>query len=256
MEGYKKEVFCPQCRGFIKPKIVKIPTFTGELIIEYHCPKHGLLETEKRRMRLPSRRIPEAGVYIAIEGIDGSGKTTQAILLHSHFEKNGYDAVLVKEPWIKAIKEFLYKYDVDPDAEAYIFAADRIILQKEVVIPALEEKKIVVSDRSIYASLAYQGARGLDQEFILAINRHIRHPDVVVLLDLPVEEALDRIVSRKVKTRFEDPEFLEKVRQIYLGLAERYREKFVVVDASRSVRETFSEILEKLRERLSGKVRL
>jgi len=256
VEDYKKEVFCPQCRGFIKPKIVKVPTFTGEVIIEYHCPKHGLIEVEKRPMKLPARKLPKEGLYIAFEGIDGSGKTTQTILFNEYLKIKGYETVLVKEPWIKAIKEFLYKYDVDPDAEAYIFAADRIILQKEIVLPALEKRKIVVSDRSIYASLAYQGARGLDEEFILAINRHIRHPDVVILLDLPVEEALDRIVTRSVRTRFEDPDFMKKVRQRYLEIAQKYKDNFIVVDASKPVREIHRTIIELVKKKIGGKIHL
>ncbi|AKG39366.1 hypothetical protein MA03_04610 [Infirmifilum uzonense] len=204
-------------------------------------------------MDLPKRKVTPGGVYIVFEGIDGSGKTTQAVMLYEYLSNRNFEVVLVREPWVKAIKDFLYKHDLDPDAEAYLFAADRIILQKEVVLPALESGKIVVSDRSVFASLAYQVVRGLPADFIMAINRSIRLPDIVVLLDLPLELAVKRLEARGETTRFEDPSFMQKVRERYLELAREYNSLFIVIDASRTIHEVHQEILTKLAEKLKNK---
>jgi len=252
----KDRVFCPQCGDYVKPRVVRTMTLSGEVIVEYYCPKHGLIEAQKKPVSLPQRRVTPGGVYIVFEGIDGSGKTTQAVLLYEYIRRKGYDAVLVREPWVKAIKDFLYKHDLDPDAEAYLFAADRIILQKEVILPSLEAGKIIISDRSLFASLAYQVARGLPEEFILAINRSIRFPDVVVLLDIPVEEAYRRLKARGETTRFEDPDFMVKVRERYLQLARDYEEVFIVIDGRKPVQEVHREVVLKLKERFQGKLSL
>lgn len=255
-DDVKDRVFCPSCGDYVKPRVVRTLTLSGEVIIEYYCPKHGLVETQKKQIALPQRRVTPGGLYIVFEGIDGSGKTTQAFMLYDYLSKKGFDVVLVREPWVKAIKDFLYKHDLDPDAEAYLFAADRIILQKEVVLPSLEAGKIVLSDRSVFASLAYQAARGLPEEFILAINRSIRLPDVVILLDVAPEEAYRRLKARGEVTRFEDPGFMAKVREKYLQLAKEYDDIFLVVDGSKPIQEVHKEIVSKLKERLSGRVKL
>ncbi|MEZ0345823.1 MAG: dTMP kinase [Infirmifilum sp.] len=246
----KKKIFCPQCQDYVKPRVVRSFTLSGEVIIEYYCPKHGFITSERKTLPLPQRNITPGGLYIVFEGIDGSGKTTQAVMLYEYLSRKNYEVVLVREPWVKAIKDFLYKHDLDPDAEAYLFAADRIILQKEVVLPALEAGKIVISDRSVFASLAYQAARGLPEEFIMAINRSIRLPDIVILLDLNPDEAVKRLKNRGETTRFEDPEFMVKVRDKYLSLAQNYNSLFVVVDASKPIREVHRDIIAKLKERL------
>lgn len=241
------EALCPLCGA--PARVLRRLKPGNALILEYYCPQHGFLKAEELRVKLPSRRLAEGGLYLAFEGIDGSGKTTQSGILHNYLRAHGYEVVLVREPWVKAIKEFLYKHDVDPDAETYLFAADRIILQKEVVLPSLEQGKLVISDRSVFASLAYQVARGVDEDFILAVNRSIRFPDLVFLLDLPVEEALRRLSSRGQLTRFEERGFIEKVRMRYLELAETHKDRFAVVDASKPVEEVHRRIAELLRAR-------
>lgn len=254
-EGLRERVFCPKCGDYVKPRVERSITPTGELVIEYHCPVHGLLETEKRRVFGDNKSRVDGGLYVALEGIDGSGKTTQAAMLYEKLSAEGFQVVIVREPWVPAIKEFLYKHDLDVEAEVYLFAADRIILQREVVLPSLRAGKIVVSDRSVFASLAYQSSRGADQDFILAVNKSVRFPDVVVLLDLPVEEAMKRLSSRVAQTRFEDPGYMEKVRAKYLRLAEEYPEKFIVVDASKPPEEVNREILREIVSIVRSRIR-
>jgi len=245
-----EKLFCPRCIREVEAKKVVTPAFDGTLIIEYYCPLcAALLEMRREKLLLPERKIPvKKGLYVAFEGIDGSGKSYYLRLVSEDLRRDGLEVVVVKEPWLKAIKDFLYKHEIDPDAEVYVFAADRIILQKEVILPALEEGKIVLSERSVYASLAYQGSMGVSQDFIWAINRSIKIPDKVVLLDLPAEEALERIKDREVLTKYQNVEFLEKVRRKFLEIAEREKERFIVVDATRSPEEVHGEIYRRLRE--------
>lgn len=242
------KLLCPRCREVVDTKLTRIPALDGTVILEYYCSKCGsLLRIDRKPARLPQRRV-EGGFYVAIEGIDGVGKTAVAERLVEELRKRGYDVVLVKEPYVKAIKEYLYKHDVDPDAEAYLFAADRIILQTEVVVPALRQGKIVVSDRSLYASIAYQGARGLPREFVEALNKSFRPPDLVILLDAPVEVALER--AKGPRTKFRDPELLGRARKLFLELAESERGRFVVVDATKPLEEVVKEALEAVLERV------
>jgi len=240
-------LLCTRCREVVVPKVVRTLTFDGRVLKEYRCPRCGsVLLIQEERISLPKRGVEKAvGLYIALEGIGGAGKTYFAKRLVALLEERGYSAVYVKEPWIPAIKEFIHKHDLDPDAEAYIFAADRIILQKEVVIPALSENKIVVSDRSVYASIAYQCARGLNEEFLWAINRSIRIPDVVFLLDIPVSEAIRRLKAEGRRlTRYENEEYLRRVRGHYLSLSRRARSsRFYLINAMKSKEEIEKELV-------------
>jgi len=181
--------------------------------------------------------------YIAFEGIDGAGKTLMTRLLAGWLRERGVEVVSVKEPWLPENRRFLNEADPSPLAEALIFAADRLVLQHSVVRAALERGAVVVSDRSVYSSLAYQCARGLEEGEVLRLNGDAVFPGTVFLLDIPVDEALGRIDDREL-TRFERREFLEEVRRRYLSLAERYG--FHVVDASKTPPEILEEVVSRL----------
>lgn len=239
MEHY----YCSKCGKRIKPNI----TFKQEITLTLYCPKcNSSIHSLKSELTFRGVNTRFKGVYIAFEGIDGSGKTCQSLRLTRRLREIGYNVVYVREPWNDSLKMFLYKYSLEPDVETYVFAVDRIILQREIVIKALSEGSIVVSDRSVYASLAYQGARGLPLEYILFVNRVVKPPDIVVLLDLPVDIALKRI-SGRVKTRFEEKEYLLRVRELYLKLPEVFKNTlFIVVDASKSISEVEMDIWRKL----------
>ncbi|RLE64951.1 MAG: dTMP kinase [Thermoprotei archaeon] len=242
-------MFCPRCIREVEVKKIMTPAFDGTVIVEYYCSLCGsLLEIKREKLALPERKIPvRKGVYIAFEGIDGSGKSHYLRLVSENLRKEGYEIVTVKEPWLKAIKDFLYKHEIDPDAEVYVFAADRIILQKEVILPALEEGKIVLSERSVYASIAYQGTLGVPEDFIRAINRSIKLPDKVLLLDLPAEEAFKRIKDRKILTKYQNIEFLENVRKKFLELAEKEKNRFIIIDAQRNTEEVEKDIKKEIK---------
>jgi dTMP kinase len=142
------------------------------------------------------------GVFICIEGLDGSGKSTQAKLLTKKLCEMGYNAVFTAEPSQGKIGKFIRKRLFEQERlpttiEALLFAADRIEHVQNIVVPALEEGKIVISDRYVYSSLAYQGSTGLDLNWIETINANAQKPDLSIFIDVAPEVVLDRLKRKK-----------------------------------------------------------
>jgi len=167
----------------------------------------------------------ERGVLIAIEGIDGAGKTTQSRILLEKLMEKGYPAVGLHEPtdgrWGKKIKELAKngRHQIKPETELDFFYLDRLEDVKNHIKPYLQEKKIVVMDRYYLSSVAYQGARGLSPDYIEKKNEKIAPiPDVTIILDLDSEVALRRIRHTRNTTpnHFERKKYLDRVRQIFL----------------------------------------
>lgn len=161
------------------------------------------------------------GFFIVLEGIDGSGKTTQARLLAEALRHEGYEVVLTREPSDGPLGRWLRRYlagsprRLSPELELAWFMADRREHVENLIRPALEHGKIVISDRYYCSSMAYQGALGLDPEEILAVHRDlVIEPDVVILLTLPLGEALAR---RRGQARqlSEGSAYLKRVAAIY-----------------------------------------
>jgi dTMP kinase len=164
-------------------------------------------------------RVNKKGTFICIEGLDGSGKTTQAKLLAKKLQK-GYNAVYTAEPSRGKIGTFIrnsYLYGekrLSSVIEALLFAADRIEHVENEVLPALNEGKLVISDRYVYSSLAYQGAAGLSLEWIEKVNEHALKPDLAVFIDVDPNTVLERLKRRK--SVMENLETQQKVRDVYL----------------------------------------
>jgi dTMP kinase len=164
--------------------------------------------------------VTKKGFFICIEGLDGSGKTTHAYRLVQNLQKRGFDAVYTTEPSKGEIGKFIRtsvlqgKKRVPRVVEALLFAADRVEHLEKDVKPALREGKIVVSDRCVYSSLAYQGAAGLDLEWIEEINRFALPSDLAIYIDVPPEVVVKRI--RRKKSVMERLETQRRVKQVYL----------------------------------------
>ena len=152
------------------------------------------------------------GVFIVFEGIDGSGKSTHIKALAKELKGRGYNVIQTSEPSKDRIGNFIRRYAerndhrLTPETEALLFAADRFEHVMTVVEPALKRGRIVISDRYLYSSLAYQGAGGLDLDWIREMNRFAPKPDLGILLDLPPEFSLQRVERRK--TVFEVSDYL------------------------------------------------
>ena len=149
------------------------------------------------------RNMTKKGVFIVIEGLDGSGKTTQAKLLPTNFLKTT-QCICTAEPSHGKIGTFirndcLYEEKRLPtEAEALLFAADRIEHMQNELAPALSEGKIVICDRYIYSSLAYQGSAGLSLDWIKTINARALEPDFALYIDVSPERVLERLQKKKV----------------------------------------------------------
>ncbi len=164
------------------------------------------------------------GIFLVIEGLDGSGKTTQATLLAEKFHKT-YNVLLTAEPSRGKIGSFirescLYENERLPtEAEALMFAADRIEHMYSEVKPALDEGKLVICDRYIYSSLAYQGNSGLSLDWIKTINARALQPDICIFLDVPPEKVIERL--QRKKSVMETLETQQKVREVYMRYVEK-----------------------------------
>lgn len=185
------------------------------------------------------------GFFICLEGIDGCGKTTQAKILVKRLKKMGYPAVYTVEPSRGKIGSFIRRYCLHREkrissiVEALLFAADRIEHLNNEVLPALMEGKIVVSDRYLFSSLAYQGAAGLNIDWIRKVNEYAVKPDLAIFIDVAPEVAIERL--KPTKSVMENLENERKVREIYLKLVENG--ELIKVNGNRSKREISNEIL-------------
>ena len=164
------------------------------------------------------------GVFFAIEGIDGSGKTTQSRDLVDSLIRNGFNAAYTMEPSKSHIGTFIKEKiimneKVSPEVEALLFAADRFEHIDSEILPLLRKGKIVVSDRYVYASIAYQGAQGVDLEWIESLNYFAIEPDLAIYIDIPPSVGISR--KKGKKSVFENLESLGKVRKIYQDLVDK-----------------------------------
>ena len=198
------------------------------------------------------------GLFIVIEGGEGAGKSTQAELLYRSLSQR-FPAILTREPGGtplgERIRELLFDpalRPINPRAELFLFLAARAQHIEEVIKPALEKGKIVISDRFSLSSLAYQGfGRGLDLSLLEEMDAFARHgisPHLTIYIDIPPEEGIKRL-STLTPFEGEPLEFHKRVREGYLELASRYPEKIKVVDGKGEVREV-QERIEKIVEEL------
>jgi dTMP kinase len=165
------------------------------------------------------------GVFICIEGLDGSGKTSQTKLIVRHLCKLGYDAVSTAEPTKGKIGGYIRKHCLNSEkrcssvVEALLFAADRVEHVQTVIVPMLKAGKTVVSDRYVYSSYAYQGATGLGLNWIENVNKFAVRPDLALFMDVKPELALKRLKAKK--SVMEKSETQRKVREVYQSYVER-----------------------------------
>lgn len=183
------------------------------------------------------------GIFICVEGLDGCGKTTQAKLLVKKLKKN-HDAVYTAEPSRGQMGRFIKKHYLHADsrgsavAEALLFAADRVEHLKSEVLPALEKGKIVVSDRYVFSSLAYQGAAGLGLKWIEEVNKHAVRPDLALFIDVDPKTVTGRL--KRKKSVMENLETQLKVREVYSKYVENGA--LLRIDGNKSKREVTKEI--------------
>jgi dTMP kinase len=189
--------------------------------------------------------LKNRGVFICIEGLDASGKTTHAHQLVRNLRRKSFDALYTTEPSRGEIGRFIRRYVLQRKrrmpsvVEALLFAVDRVDHVEKEIKPALEKSKIVVSDRYVYSSLAYQGAAGLDLGWIEEINRLALPPDLAIYIDVPPEVVVKRI--KRKKSVMERLETQRRVQEVYMKFVENG--KLVPVDGNRMKDEVTKDIL-------------
>lgn len=207
------------------------------------------------------------GYFITLEGVEGSGKSTQLKFIKNYLQGLGYEVIITYEPGDTKIGQEIRQLLLDPEynklvpkAELMLYLADRAQHVQEVVIPNLEAGKIVISDRYTDATWAYQGfARELDSTEVKRLNKIATDnlaPDLTFLLDLDPAVSLQRAKETTAETnqagdRIEDEkiEFHQQVRKGYLELAQQ-EDRIAVIEGGRSKKEVFGQIKQILKERL------
>jgi len=186
------------------------------------------------------------GILIVFEGIDGTGKTTQAEILLDRLRKKDFETVYFQEPsmgkWGREIKKkAAFANSITPEEELDLFQKDRRENVEKNLKPALEKRKIVILDRYYFSTIAYQGARRIDRGFIRSINEEfVVMPDLVFILDIDVKNGLQRIETRKKRDiLFEQEEYLVKVREIFKSFN---GENIIHIDGHKSIEEISNEI--------------
>ena len=202
------------------------------------------------------------GVFITFEGGDGSGKSTQIQSVSDWFESRGREVIVTREPGGTELGTEIRRLvqngpeDVDARTEALLYAADRACHVATVIAPALERGAVVLGDRYIDSSLAYQGAaRSLGVDEIASLSAWATrglYPSLTFLLDLPPEVGARRRTDAPDRMERESMDFHERVRHEYLRLADAEPDRIVVIDAVGTVDEVFSEIRGVLVERFEG----
>lgn len=195
-------------------------------------------------------------MFITFEGIDGSGKTTQIKLLSERLQSQGISVIVLREPGGNEISENIRevlltsKHEIGVRAELLLFVAARAQLVEKVICPALDAGKLVICDRYIDSSVAYQGfGRGLSVAEVQECNKFATNnlvPDLTFFLDVPTDIGISRtsVRNEKVLDRIESAgeSFFEKARKGYLSIAEIEPKRFIIIDAKATPEKIHEEI--------------
>ncbi len=207
-------------------------------------------------MHLIKLKRLQRGFFIVFEGLDGSGKTTQAFLLKEFLVKKGYDAILLREPtegpWGGEIKELLSngRKEISPQEELNLFIEDRKDNINKNVLPAMRDNKVIIQDRYYFSTIAYQGALGVEPQQIRAMNEAFAlKPDLVFYLEIKPELGLKRIEAGRKGKRdaFEKEHYLLKVKEIFDSCNDPFIKKINGSRSLDSIQKNINEItIEKL----------
>jgi len=195
--------------------------------------------------------------FITFEGIDGCGKSTQAKLLLEYMNKSVVETILVREPGgtniSESIREILLHSSsgqMGDRTESLLMTASRAQLTQEVIIPNMDQGKFVIADRYSDSTLAYQGGgRNLDIEWLIELNNYATFtllPDITFFVDIRPEEALRRLDSNKDRIEGEGIEFQARVRKTYHELAERFNDRYVILDGYGEIGDIHQKVLNEM----------
>lgn len=184
------------------------------------------------------------GLFIVLEGIDGSGTSTHMKRLANWLSGKGIPVLTTSEPTRsgtgRLLRIALRDKSLPPAVDALLFAADRVEHSFRKIKPALKKGKVVICDRYVESSIAYQSVSDLPLEWVKTINQYALTPDLTIILDIAPEISLKRKSMYKPREKFETIPFLSKVRQIYISRAEE--NDFVVINAEGSIEDVQAQI--------------
>ena len=198
--------------------------------------------------------------FITFEGIDGCGKSTQARLLLEHMNNSGGETILVREPGgtniSESIREILLHSNsgkMGDRTESLLMTASRAQLTQEIIVPNIEQGKFVIADRYSDSTLAYQGGgRNLDIEWLIELNNYATFtllPDITLFVEIRPEEALRRLDNNKDRIEGIGIEFQTRVRKTYHELAERFNDRYVILDGYGEKGDIHRKVLNEMRRR-------
>ncbi len=188
------------------------------------------------------------GLFIVFEGVDGGGKSTQIKMLSQYFTEKGMEVEIHAEPTTGDIGNLIREYmnsrnrSLSPETEALLFAADRVEHGKRIR-KALAKGIVVISDRYKHSSYAYQGAAGVDKEWMETLNKYALEPDLILLLDIDPDKSLERVTDRE-PTVFEGNTYLKKVRSGYLRHVEVG--ELVIIDATKPIEKVHHDVVQEV----------
>lgn len=197
--------------------------------------------------------------FIVLEGIDGSGTTTHSRLLTKFLEEKGFKVHLTKEPSSSIIGDLLKKIlsdkNIPPETDALLFAADRLYHYKNEIKRKIDDEYIVISDRYLESSIAYQSSQSseISIEWIENINKFVGIPDITIILDLPPEISLERKLANlrligKNQEKFENIDFLVKVRHKFIKRAKE--KEYKIINSEKSIESVQDEIRDYIKSKL------
>ena len=198
--------------------------------------------------------------FITFEGIDGCGKSTQARILLDHMNNSGLETILVREPGGTNISESIREILLHSSSsqmgdltESLLMTASRAQLTQEVIVPNIDQGKFVIADRYSDSTLAYQGGgRNLYIEWLIELNNYATFtllPDITFFVDIRPEEALRRKDSDKDRIEGEGIELQTRVRKTYQILAERFNDRYVIIDGYAEKGDIHQKVLNEMKRR-------
>lgn len=212
---------------------------------------------------------PYEGLYIALEGTEASGKTTQVQKLKKYFEEKGREVVLTREPRKEGLIGDMVHEVLKGDrpfpsvALQYLFTTDRVLNHEEVVKPALKAGKVVISDRSFWSAVVYGILDRMGQDYdvesadyilvaqsVLSFYHQFIVPDLIFYLKIPLEVSLKRLQNerKQAKEIYEDEDKIKKVIEGYDAIYERFKDEFVLIDGSLSMDEVTKQMIKNIEE--------
>lgn len=201
---------------------------------------------------------PYKGLFIAFEGLDGSGLSTQVDLLNKYLNKQGYECFATKEPTnniigglIRGLLTHIWK--ASNECSQLLFTADRALHLEKEIIPALKKKKIMITDRYFFSTIAFGSLNIRDLDWLVSLNQHFILPDIIFLIKVPPKECVKRIKSSRFsKELFEEEEKLKKIWRTYNKLAKIFP-NICVIDGNRDKEKVFNDIFDVVVKKLKKK---